>query len=254
MSKVIVFHGADHKVGTTMIAQSTAELLSRSDNKVIYLGLNARASTDYLHRDIESIDYIKDRIDSEVLTPSDLLSLSTEVNGYYALGGICDESNQRGYMPKTAEILINIAKQQFDILIVDAGNELDNGLALGALQAGDENVFLLTQRETALSRWEKRKFLYDKLDIKFSLYIINKYEEKDLYSKNYIIKRIKLNSDQALSINKSGSGEIAEIEHKSMVELQDDLFTNDMKVLISALGFGSVELKKEKKKKWRNFI
>src|SRR5665647_1130568 len=56
MDKLFSFHGIDHKVGVTMIAQSVAELIAneRKDLKILLITLNGRKNAGYVKKDIIS--------------------------------------------------------------------------------------------------------------------------------------------------------------------------------------------------------
>ena len=73
MDKFYTFHGADHKVGVTMIAQSVAEIIAseRPNMKILLITLSGKKSNDYLKEEIRSIDGYRNKIESKIIEPKE---------------------------------------------------------------------------------------------------------------------------------------------------------------------------------------
>ena len=71
---MFVFHGADSKVGTTMISQSVAEIIAENlkDKRILFTSLNGRSNNQYVDRIGESIEGIKLYLDNKVLSKKEL--------------------------------------------------------------------------------------------------------------------------------------------------------------------------------------
>ncbi|MDR3294867.1 MAG: hypothetical protein LBT26_03410 [Clostridiales Family XIII bacterium] len=259
MSGSFVFHGIDNKVGTTMVAVSVAEALASifPEKKVLFLALNGRESTEYVREEAESIDSLKSRLESRMLGEEELKAHCRNVRNLFLLGGVGNEEEERYYQPELASRMIELAGKSFDFTVIDSGNRLDNGLAFGALTAGTERYFLLTQQETLLSRWEKRRPLYENLGITPKAFIINNYMENDIYPLEYVARRIGADKDEFHKVAFSYEGRRAEIEHKTLRRDAGGAFAQDIVRLTESLVGGAPERdarQKRRKLPWKSFI
>ena len=52
MENIVAFHGADHKAGVTMVAQSVAQIIAESnpDIRVLFAALNGRKSCEFIKK------------------------------------------------------------------------------------------------------------------------------------------------------------------------------------------------------------
>ncbi|MEL7655375.1 MAG: hypothetical protein AAGU75_05645, partial [Bacillota bacterium] len=102
------------------------------------------------------------------------------------------ELEQRYYYPDMAKYLLEEIAPEFDLIIADGGNELDNGLAVGTLAVSEEIYLLLTQQETIVRRYVKNKEILDDAGLTVSAFIINNYYEQDPYSLSYLSSRMEI--------------------------------------------------------------
>jgi hypothetical protein len=256
MSYVYLFHGIDDKVGTTMLTLSVAEALADtySDRKILYIALNGRSSLDYSRECGHNIDALKSRLESRILMASELDSVCGNIKNLFLLGGVENEDEERFFQPELAEFIIETAMKAFDVILVDSGNRLDNGLAFGALSFDAMRYFVLTQTENCLARWEKRKAVYEKLRIHPNAFILNKYTDKDIYHIDYVKTRLNLDRDFH-RVRLSREGRRAEIEKKTLRYLDaafkkdinkfTDLMVENMKVSFTP---------HVRRRGWRSFI
>lgn len=258
MKNLFVFHGVDHKVGTTMISQSVAEYLADQykDIKVLFVTLNGRESAEYVHEAPETIEGIKNHIDSKLINEIDFMKVCKKTENFFMLAGIRNESEQRNYYPDMSTYLLETVTEKFDIVIADSGNELDNGLAIGALSSTRNRFLILTQQETVLYRWERNRDLYQRLGICFDVYILNKYYEQDPYNLSYIGERLTIPEDKFFKIGFAGYGRQAEMEYRTLMEYKDHKYTLDIAGISEIIleGIGMPIKKKVRKAKWKNFI
>jgi hypothetical protein len=258
MSEHFVFHGIDHKVGTTMIALSIAEIAAERlpEKKVLFVALNGRESTEYVRENAESIDALKSRLESRLLGEEELLAHCLRAKGLSVLGGVANEEEERYDMPEAAAFLLDVAGRVFDLVVVDSGNRLDNGLAFGALLYDANRFFVLTQQETTLARWEKRKPLYERLGVMPKAYVLNHYMEKDIYPADYVARRFAEDLRQFHCVRFAQGGRQAEIEHKTLWAGTAGGFADDVATLAGALlgedAGGSASHKR--RKRWKSFI
>lgn len=61
------------------------------------------------------------------------------------------------YPTSAAEQIINVAKQLFDVVILDAGASVDNNLCLQALLMADMRVVMTTNQPSAVRQWGRQR-------------------------------------------------------------------------------------------------
>ncbi|MDR1571634.1 MAG: hypothetical protein LBS32_03830 [Clostridiales Family XIII bacterium] len=255
MSEVYVFHGIDGKVGTTMVSQSVAEAFAEAmpEKRVLFTALNGRESMDYAKGGADSLDALKSRLESAMLEVGELVAHCRGIRNLFMIGGIRAEEEERYYGPELSTRLLAVARRCFDIIVADSGNRLDNGLALGALLACENRFLVLTQQESALSRWERRRPVFAKLGIMPAAYVLNSYMDGDVYSSDYVAERIGTAKGELHRVSFSGLGRQAEIQRKTLWAAADRAFSDDVANLAhSAAGgaFGLDALRK-RRKRWK---
>lgn len=254
--KVFVFHGLDYKVGTTMTAQATAELIAncRKDLRVLFLCLNGRESTEYCGESVESIEAIKMKVDNKLLTHEDVMKICGKEENLYVLGGVNGLLNHRHYSAEFPSAIIEIASQIFDLIIVDSGNEIDSGLAVGALKSTSNRILIIAQNETILRRHEAVKELYDVLEIDFGQYVVNKYLPGDPHDEKYIRKRLKIPEEKPVVFvsDQNMYARIAEMERTTLLQYKSQEYINGIsEIALNILRVsgieGGVEIKVKKR-------
>ncbi|MDR2770540.1 MAG: hypothetical protein LBB57_00720 [Clostridiales Family XIII bacterium] len=258
MSEHFIFHGIDNKVGVTMVALSVAESVAERlpEKRVLFLALNGRESMDYVREGAESIDALKSRLESRLLGEDELIAHCLRLKNLSVLGGIANEEEERYYMPEASAFLLDVAGRAFDIIVTDSGSRLDNGLAFGALSYDANRFLVLTQQETALARWEKRKGLYERLGVMPKAYILNNYIEKDIYPADYVARRFAEDGRRFYCVRFVQGGRQAEIERKSLWAGAADGFTGDIAALAGALTGGDAGefAPRKRRRPWKSFI
>ncbi|NLT47163.1 MAG: hypothetical protein GXX92_02000 [Clostridiales bacterium] len=258
MSSMYAFHGADGKTGTTMITQSIAEIIasSRKELKILVVSMHGRPGTDYVDRVCESIEGIRLHLENRLLDTQRLMEGCRIRDNLYMLGGVESIEQVRGYHPHMAAYLLESMKDAFDLILTDTGNDIDNGLAVGALEYIGNNYCILAQQETIISRYEKVKPLYDRLGICFSSYIVNKYTDQDPYDLHYIGKRLCLDQEKLMKVAVSGYERQAESDHRTLLSYKSEEFSNDIQLIANhVLTRAQIPtIDHVRKKKWMPFI
>jgi hypothetical protein len=253
-----IFYGIDHKVGTTMIALSIAEVVAERlpEKKVLFLAMNGRESTEYVRESTESVDALRSRLESRLLGEEELIAHCLRVKNLSVLGGIANEEEERYHMPEGTVFLLDVAGRAFDIVVADCGNRLDNGLSFGALSYDAKRFLVLTQQETALARWERRKTLYERLGLMPKAYILNNYIEKDIYPADYVARRFAEERRQFHCVRFVQGGRQAEIERKTLWAGAAEGFKDDIAALADALvgGDAGAPLPRKRRRPWKSFI
>lgn len=258
MNKYFAFHGTDHKVGTTMIAQSVAEIIAdeKKHIKVLLLTLNGRKNTDYIKENVETIDNYRNQIESKMIVAREFMSSTRTNNNLHVLAGVIKEDEERYYFPNSVEYLVESVEEEFDIIISDTGSELDNGLAYGGLTLSDNNFMVITQQESSISRFELLRERYDKAGINFNRYIVNKFDDKDPYTIQYILKRLNISKDTIFKVKQVDYSRQAEMEYKTLIDFKDENYRNNIiniaNYILEKIGEPQIDI--GKKNKWKNFI
>jgi cellulose biosynthesis protein BcsQ len=259
MGKIFVIHGVDHKVGTTMLAQSIAQAVSNSfpSKRILLLFLNGRKSTEYIKEETGSIENIKIRLDNMMIDGSEVESFSLRRGNLFILAGIGKMEDERYYLPENAEYLLTEIRNNFDLIIVDSGNNLDNGLAIGSLRHSENRILVITQQESALKRYEELIPTYSMLGFEFKRFLINKFFTDDPYDQEYITKRLKIDKSKAQFIKQNNNYRLAEASNKSLLEFKDDIYSKDIldisNWMLQVAGLDKIN-KLKRNKKWISFI
>lgn len=252
------FHGADHKVGTTMTAQSAAELISANhpNLKILLIAMNGRESAEYFREAPAGVDSVKFHIDNRMVSGEDFLKTCTHKGNFYIMSGISNEAEARYYYPDTAKYLLEEAAPEFDLVIADCGNDLDNGLATGALSVSGEVLLILAQQESSIRRYERNRKLFDSLGIGISAFIVNKYCEQDPYGLSYIAGRLETAREKFLKIDLAGYSRQAEMDHRTLLEYKNEAWLRDMTAVANYIlnKTGFPEIQRQRKSRWKSFI
>jgi hypothetical protein len=241
-----------------MIAQSVAETIAgKSQNRrILYLSLNGRESTEYVREAPASIDTIKNHISNKMINGRDFLRTCKCMNNLYMLAGISNELEERHYYPEMSIYLLEEVSPEFDIVIADCGNNIDNGLAVGALTVSKEILYVITQQESVLKRCEKLNETYRSLGLEIAAYLANKYDEQDPYSLTYLADRLHVEKEHLWKIESAGYARQAEMEYKTLLEYKNEKFIKDIleisNHILNKSGYEIIE--KPRKSKWKSFI
>lgn len=186
---VATFFGADSKVGTTMVIQTCTEMLSQmSDAKIALFHCNERPGLDYIQAQGNGLDEMKVKLANDILQPEELQEACVKVNQFYFLPGPEHILDVRHFHPEYIDRLLHISKNVFDVILIDAGSNLDNGMTVAALNATKNRFLVTTQQETAKRQYERMESqVFKQLQLRsedFSL-ILNKYmKSSGLYDPN----------------------------------------------------------------------
>lgn len=252
------FHGADHKVGTTMISQSVAEIISSNhpNLQILLIAMNGRESTEYIRESPVGIDSMKFHIDNKMITGEDFLKTCTHKGNFYIMGGISNETEGRYYHPEMAKYLLEEVAPEFDLVIADCGNELDNGLVVGTLSASEEVFLVASQQESVIRRYEKNRKIFDDLGIGIYEFIINKYYEQDPFGLPYIASRLEIEKEKFLKVETAGYSRQAEIDYKTLLEYKNEEYLQDIIAVANDIlnKNGFLEIQRQRKSRWKSFI
>lgn len=232
--KIISFFGADSKVGTTMVSQCVAEMLSQNTNiSICLMFLNECKGTNYINkRVVYNLDNIRAKLANELIAEKDILDISINYkNNLSILPGPLDILNMRYYHPEDIEKLISIVENIYDVVIIDSGCRLDCALSVASLNTTVHKVLVTTQQNNSFKNFERiSQQIFDLMDInqKEFMLIINKYINSGfLFSKNELadmysmvfLGRLPFLSDLGLK---------AEFKETSLLSFNNELFNNSI--------------------------
>lgn len=220
---IFTFLGADSKVGTTMVAQSIAELISLQTNKSVFLGfLNGKTSTEYIENSRgQGIDEIKTKLTNKILSFDEFIDVCIKKDNLYILEGASYLPEIKYYHPEDIENLINLISNKFDIIILDTGSNVELGMTIGALNLTSFRFLITTQQESALQNFNKvNEQVLKKLGIKDFMLIINKYIDDNMLGSAYEIAKL-YNNTLAATVPYLKWGWQAEKDKKTFLNYDD---------------------------------
>ena len=258
MSQIVVFHGAEHKAGCTMAAQSVAELIAKEkkDFTILFAALNRRRSTEYMSEKTVSIDEFKIQLRSGIGIDQNTLNPNKKIDNLFIIAGIDKEEEARHFLPEMVEMLMQPLHSKFDLAIIDSGSDIDNGLAYGALKMSGIKYLVMEQAESSVKRYEKMKAVYEKLSISFDKYVLSKYLESDPVTINYISSRLGIDRSMFFTVGNSDKGRISEMEYRTLVETGGDKYKGDiLKIANDVMRVMDLEnISFKRKRAWNSFI
>ena len=258
MNHIAVFHGAEHKVGCTMLAQSVAELIAKANKEidVLFTALNGRKSAEYVCEDTETIDRYKPRLHSRIGIEKSLLKPYKKSENLYIIAGVEKEEEARHYYPEDGQALLESLIGSFDLVVVDSGSELDNGLALSALKKEGICTLVFGQSESSLARYERMRGVYERAEIHFDRYLINQFIDTDPYTLPYISSRLGLDKEQLAKVAFCQAARQAEMEHKTLLDFKEEKYRKDIAKVASAVmaALNISETTQRRKRGWKSFI
>lgn len=258
MNNLYVFHGADRKVGVTMLVQSIAEYIAGAapEADILLLTLNGRQNIQYMREEAPPIDTYRNRLESGIAVAKEDLERASGFSNLYIISGIKKETEERFYRPETAESLIRDLRRDFRVIIADTGSDLDNGLAVGGLAAAGKTYLLLSQNEATIRRYEQFRGFYRELGIEFDAVIINKFLDRDPYGLSYLKKRLEIGREEIYKVDMADAGRRAEMEYRTLLDLKSGDYVRDIeRIAIGIMAEAGIAARIEKRKsRWKNFI
>ena len=235
MNKVISFHGSDHKVGTSQISQCTAEVFAKSFPKssVLLIQADGGPAPNYCNKLRETIEGIRPFLAQEIVNIPDIKEKSFYKDNLYIIGGQNKPGMSEYLTPDMGEILVDALRDEFDLIILDTGSEIEDGFSLGAILASDSVYMVINQSESSLRRYEWYSFLFDHISLDFDSFILNKYNKNSVYEKEYIAERLLIDKAKIITIREDKRGADAEMLNESLISAKaSKSFKNDIEKLV----------------------
>jgi len=229
-ARIIAFHGADHKCGTSMLAQCTAEKLAqdRPDLRVLLVHTESSSGDDYSPMLNESIERIGPYISDRILDIDEILDRAKIKDNLWIIGGIGDVCSASAFHPDMTVYFLNAIRPSFDVIICDSGSEINSGIALGALINADSVFIVLSQSGAAIARYRRFAELYRRLGLAIDCFIINRYERAAVFDRKSICAQLDLPQDCVITVRSSSYSQSAELDSKSLLNYRDGGFLKDI--------------------------
>lgn len=146
--RIVGFFGTHSGAGTSTTLLNIADLLAENIvGKVLVLSLNPWDASDYfLEYDGQYLNDLKSSLRSKTLSNERFLnSIHHYENSFYHLAGNRDIKMQRAYQNEEIEYLLEIARDLFDVVLIDAGPHFDNACYAQTLKGSDLRFLITTQ-------------------------------------------------------------------------------------------------------------
>lgn len=156
-SNVITFFGSHPGVGVTTILLAIARrIASISKVKVGVLGLNVLNPGDCNIPGYEGLylDELKSYLSNSVFSEDQLHNSMYSVGKVKYLAGNRDIKKRLHYTIEEINFLIELAKNVFDIVLIDAGSQFDNALAIQSLLSSDLRFLIAAQGLRGYNSWK----------------------------------------------------------------------------------------------------
>ncbi|MBH0167154.1 hypothetical protein IHV12_19705 [Fictibacillus sp. 7GRE50] len=161
---VFSISGTHSQVGVTQLALCLASELSSLNLKVGVLGLNQYNAGDIPDKETDySFDSLYASIENGIFEKeyqrdkNKLKSLMLELDGFYYLVGNRDRkfASEQFYKVDAIQKLIEIAKQEFDIVLLDLGSIYDTASVVAGLKCSTTHLLVATQQDISAKNFKQ---------------------------------------------------------------------------------------------------
>ncbi|AQQ55351.1 P-loop NTPase family protein [Planococcus lenghuensis] len=239
---VVTFFSSNGNTGLTNTVFSVGQAIAkRTHAKVGVLCLSGLDdSTDYFTDPPAYLDTLKPRLAGKMLgDDADFLSRFKEVEDgqLFILAGNSSRRLDRVYTVSEIGYLIERAKEVFDIVLIDAGSQLDNAQSVQAIYAADFRYAVLTQQPKSIKRYlQLQGDILSALSIKREhvTFILNQYQEKaTLMSEKQIAKEVDV--PEMFTLPYTDHGVISEIENRILYAYQQPKYQDAVNQLADSI-------------------
>ncbi len=199
-NNIFCFFGADSKVGTTGISQLAAVNLAKrhKEKSVLLLFLDGQTGFDWVEDNRNNTSCLSDLqipLKNNQLTKIGIRESCLQIlPNLLLLKGERRLDETACYHQDEISLLLDVCKDSFDFVIVDAGNSmnLDLRMTYAALINSDNNILIAEQLPKSLDMYNKAKTqVLSELKIDdFKFLVLNKYLKNNaLYKKEEIVSK-----------------------------------------------------------------
>lgn len=255
---IFVFFGADSKVGTTMVSQSVAELISNNHPalKILYVSMSGMPGVDYFSNTfIDGLDTLKVKLTNSILNIDEIISSCVNVkNGLFVLKGTESFTERRHYHVKHVENLLKLVKHEFDLVILDAGSNIELGLTIGSLRASNNKFLVCTQQNRVLNHYKSmEEQILSKLQINDFMLVVNQHIQNSSLLSDFEIAKEYKGSVYLTSVPYLEWGWQCEKERHSLLKHEDKKYTEAIN-MVSKVVLKKINISEEEKVKKTSFF
>ena len=237
MGKIIVFYGADHKSGCTMICQCFSEMLLQKmpELRLILIHAEGKGGCDYSPGTRVDMDGLFPYLEKESLDFSELAEKSLWRRNFGIIGGSSLPGAFEDFHPGMMDFLLDGLSGHFDLIVASCGADIQNGLSLGAMMNAEERFLVMAPKESAVRRYEAARGLFSQLDVDFDKLILNRFGSRSIFTPAYLSGRLGLGKDSFLVVRDSKFGDVCEMDEKSLLNYRDSYFRRDISFLCAKI-------------------
>lgn len=255
-SRVFTFFGADRKVGTTMIAQSVAESLVKVSDRVLFLPLDGHLGDDFVHINSQfGIGDLKSKLQTKVLTETEINELCLVAgSGISIMPGLRQILSRKMFHPEHISYLIDMLENMYEIIIIDAGSDIESGMCVAALNVTSNRFLVGTQQEIVKRRFSDLKSqILNRMNVYQFLLIINKYMEMNALDTP---DKLSKHFDSALltTLPFMKYGWQCELERHTLMSYGDEVYVNSIESVSKVIASHLSLTWPEKRRKSGRFI
>lgn len=236
INNVVVVYGLKGSSGVSMVGSSMVQQLLKSGEKdILYMTLDGTEGGEYFNVSNERcMDEIKNKLESKTIKTHEILDLCKKLrNRLYYLPGNKDYLERRQYDPGTMIDLIKTLSKQFDLIIIDGGNEVDLSMTVAAFMVAQHHYLVLTQQHQVLKRYKALQSYLDQMKGQRSI-IVNKYiDDPEILTKEQLAS-VYEEIIVALPYLEVTKGIVAENPGKTLLR-QDDEYDKGIQTITTAL-------------------
>ncbi len=230
MGRIVTFHGADHKAGVSQTALGTAESLAENYPylKVLLIHMEGRSGREYAPQIRECLEDIRPYLQDRVMDGQEIGEKAQYKGNLYVIGGDENPGSAEGYLPDMAEYMLDTFAGLFDVVLCDAGSDIEHAMALGSLFSADRIYYVLSQSEICFRRAEWLRPLYEKLELEAGRYVLCGCDKNSPFTASYSAKRLGADSVGLFCVRASRKGADAEIEGRSLYSFRESSYRRDI--------------------------
>ena len=260
--RIIACFGTHSGAGVTTTVLSMARSLSqRVEEKVLVLSLNSWDPADYFYPYTgQYLNDLKVDLKTQNLTPARLSEALCHYESFYHLAGNRDIKMQRFYQPYEIEHLISVAKQLFDVILIDGGTHFDTAPTVQAYLSSNLRFLVTNQEEKGYRGYYPYIFhqLIEPAGGKAEdfLLVVNKYQPANTLISEKALEE-ELNMTRVATLPDLGDlGTIAAFQKKLLYDMGNEYYMKNVDFLSNLIisecklveKEASFHTKKEKKK------
>lgn len=154
-SNVISLFGSLPGAGVTSLTLALAKHLASFQINVGVLCLNVNNPGDYFSPEYKGLylDELKSYLSNRVFSEEQLTCSMSTVHNFKYLAGNRDIKKRLHYTTEEIKYLIQLARNVFDLVLIDAGAHFDNALTIQSLISSDLRFLVSTQSLRASNNW-----------------------------------------------------------------------------------------------------